>query len=528
MGKKIKFKKKVIKKGNSSFIFLLLHETDESIINSFLDLLSSFSKKGNRSSFIYRVSGEREFFIKSYTSPCFFNGIKNIFYPPRGIKEFFLLSSLKNKRDFIISPTMLIIRKRMKLPFDYWIVFPFAKDTITFSDFLKVSNVKQKRDALLSLIMIVKSMHDMGIFHADLHPENFLIDLNNNERLYIVDFHRAKIKDKLNDNLRLKDIARLAISIEEYLNLYELAHMVSAYYGKKIDNQLKQLLLMIKREKEILLKRHLKRFLSPKYGVNFLRENKWRFFYLDNISVGDVRNWIEKEPENLIKDDKKTKIYLKSNGKDVCIKRFKLIGFFRFFKMILNSRAKKNWFNGWGLIKRGVNAPSPLAFGEKGKLLSKESIFIMEDLSHFPKLDHYIAKKFQSKGFTLKEKRDFVKSFAFFMKKLIFCLDIYHADLKTCNILVEEKKEGDWKFWLLDFDRIRFGKKVSKRRVIKNLVQLNNSTPRVFSLTNRIRFIKYMIKEKTYLKEIFQKVKKISIEKPIIYTSPKGDVIERW
>ena len=40
--------------------------------------------------------------------------------------------------------------------------------------------------------------------------------------------------------------------------------------------------------------------------------------------------------------------------------------------------------------------------------------------------------------------------------------------------------------------------------------------------------IKYMIKEKTYLKEIFQKVKKISIEKPIIYTSPKGDVIERW
>ncbi len=50
---------------------------------------------------------------------------------------------------------------------------------------------------------------------------------------------------------------------------------------------------------------------------------------------------------------------------------------------------------------------------------------------------------------------------------------IYHADLKTNNVVWRPGEEPR----LLDYGRVRFGARVSRRRRVKNLAQLNAALP---------------------------------------------------
>jgi hypothetical protein len=107
---------------------------------------------------------------------------------------------------------------------------------------------------------------------------------------------------------------------------------------------------------------------------------------------------------------------------------------------------------------------------------------------------------------------------------------IFHHDLKTCNIMVKEKyKSLDFTF--LDFDNVSFSEKITVRKRVKNLVQINLSTPRLFTLADRLRFLnEYMnlcgiTNEK---KNILRGVINLSKVEKILYVSSRGDVTENW
>ncbi len=108
--------------------------------------------------------------------------------------------------------------------------------------------------------------------------------------------------------------------------------------------------------------------------------------------------------------------------------------------------------------------------------------------------------------------------------------NVFHSDLKTCNIMVKEEGKS-FDFIFLDFDKVAFNEEISIRKRIKNLTQINLSTPGCITITDRFRFLREYLnlcniadEKKTMLREIIN----ISKTEKRLYVSFKGDVTEDW
>ena len=42
------------------------------------------------------------------------------------------------------------------------------------------------------MILSLKSIHELGYIHRDIKPDNFILDLNNPKRIYLIDFGLVK------------------------------------------------------------------------------------------------------------------------------------------------------------------------------------------------------------------------------------------------------------------------------------------------------------------------------------------------
>jgi serine/threonine protein kinase len=129
----------------------------------------------------------------------------------------------------------------------------------------------------------------------------------------------------------------------------------------------------------------------------------------------------------------------------------------------------------------------------------------------------------------IKKKRVFINNFATTLGKM-HNHNIFHHDLKTCNIMVKEKDKS-FDFTFLDFDKVSFNEKITVRKRVKNLIQINLSTPRLITLTDRFRFLNEYLKQCSIMdekKNLLKKVIYLSKEEKILYVSFNGDVTEDW
>jgi hypothetical protein len=119
----------------------------------------------------------------------------------------------------------------------------------------------------------------------------------------------------------------------------------------------------------------------------------------------------------------------------------------------------------------------------------------------------------------------FLQALAGFMADL-FNLRISHGDLKTCNIMVHERRDT-WDFGLVDMDDIRLDKDVRPERFLKELIQLHTSTPLFIGMDDRIKFLSRYLRliERDDIKDIMLKVIKSSKGRQLVYVTPGGDVI---
>ncbi len=148
----------------------------------------------------------------------------------------------------------------------------------------------------------------------------------------------------------------------------------------------------------------------------------------------------------------------------------------------------------------------------------------METLEGSHELDRYILQGLED----FRRKRIFIKVFAGWLADL-YNKKIYHKDMKTCNFLVVEKQRS-WDFYLLDLEDVRFGQRVTERKLFKNLFQLNTSTPRIISQTDRLRFAKEClgrIPDIKNPKRLLRQVAQESLGRDVVYVSPHGTVVEK-
>jgi serine/threonine protein kinase len=155
----------------------------------------------------------------------------------------------------------------------------------------------------------------------------------------------------------------------------------------------------------------------------------------------------------------------------------------------------------------------------------KESFLLMEAAQKGQEMDRYLFEGFGS----LQRKRLFIKTIAQWLFHL-HQKEIYHRDMKACNILVSEEGEG-WRFHLLDLEDVRLDQKMAEKRVFKNFLQLNTSIPKGVTRTDRLRFYREYDRlhpmpwdERGFLSKLIRKSK----ERGVVYVTPRGVVEEKW
>lgn len=70
----------------------------------------------------------------------------------------------------------------------------------------------EERTLLESIGRLIRSMHDAGVYHADLHVENILVD---GETAYLIDFDNARRHDSLGSVQRARNLLRLRRSFQK-------------------------------------------------------------------------------------------------------------------------------------------------------------------------------------------------------------------------------------------------------------------------------------------------------------------------
>jgi hypothetical protein len=188
------------------------------------------------------------------------------------------------------------------------------------------------------------------------------------------------------------------------------------------------------------------------------------------------------------------------------------------------SKGLKSWRAANGMRARGLPSLKPIALAERKDWVGlQESFLLMEALANDQEMDRYILKGFED----LKKKRFFIKTFAHWLGEL-HKMRLYNKEMKTCNLLVSDKKET-WNFHLLDFEDILMDTKVSRKKLFRNLLQLNTSTPKVMTKVDRLRFFREYIRlnpivkdRKVFLRGLVDE----SRRRGLVYVSPHGVVTE--
>ncbi len=217
----------------------------------------------------------------------------------------------------------------------------------------------------------------------------------------------------------------------------------------------------------------------------------------------------------------------------VCVKEFRWRGTLHACKALARpTQGLRTFFNGRRLVDMGVGAALPLALVTRTRqgLIRKEWV-VMETLPAAVELDRYLVRRLRE-GMDYLKKRELIRLFARFISGL-HDKGIFHADLKTCNIMVSEAdSDGTVRFYLLDYDDVKFSGSVSLRARTKNLVQIFLSTPLAFTASDRLRFLsEYCFHGDISRSERIPLAKEIircASGRKILYVGFDGDIEENW
>jgi len=482
---------------------------------------------------IFCLSKGRRIFFKKDKAKGWAEYVKYLFSPTKGKKEFFIASQLERRNLNIPKPLGWLERVRRGLVRESYYLSEAIGTGVSFIEEV----VKSKEPhSIIELAMTVRKFQDAGLFHQDLHGGNFLWE---GASLFLTDLHRAKIVESLSFNQRLWNLAHLFHSLRSTWGEREQLQFLDQYFEGVPDGLKKREILfqriyptmdrLQKRQWRSRTKRCLKE--STEFTVN--KEKGICCFHRRDFPLDRLKRVMEKHQalvrgrsSSLVKYSPKVIVsILNDEGERVSIKQFCYPYFWgRVKEHFRRSKGIKAWIAANGMRSRGIPYLKPLALLERRNWMGlKESLLFMEAPVKDQEMDRYILKGFED----INRKRFFIKTFARWLDGL-HKMSLYHKDMKTCNILVSEKEET-WEFRLLDFEDIRMDEKLNRKKLFRNFLQLNTSTPRVMTKADRFRFFREYLclnpivkDEKVFLQGLMDK----SRRRGLVHVSPHGVVTE--
>jgi tRNA A-37 threonylcarbamoyl transferase component Bud32 len=413
-----------------------------------------------------------------------------------------------------------------------------AFENIFFCPPLAKNTFALKRQLIRRVAGLIGSIHNKSIFYRDLHGGNILVYLDEklNMRFSFIDLHKAKFLPFLPMWMRIHDLAKLsqAFSPKKTDAFYFLKNYANS--SPAFKQHINKYAEAIERKALRLHRRHIrsrtKRCLIKSSGFFIFKGKKQKVYvrkvYKDMLEV--LLKYIKnpsKFAADIIKKTKKSELSCLSinsgeQAETICVKKDLLPGFFYNIKNIIRaSRAKRSWVASHGLRVRNISTPESIALIENKKgWFVKECVYIYKYIGDACPLNNYILKIFSEKTqASEKKKKTFVSKLAQYIRS-IHSKGVYHSDLKSNNILVTEKGNDDWSFYLVDLDRVFFKKRLSLKKKVNNLAQINASVADCICVSDRIYFFNEYAKGSCFIrqkKKIYRQIIKIGGRKTTHY-----------
>jgi tRNA A-37 threonylcarbamoyl transferase component Bud32 len=368
-----------------------------------------------------------------------------------------------------------------------------------------------ENEFLRSVGRLVRRMHSDGFRHPDLHTANILVDPGSvPPKLWLVDLHSVGYSSVVSRRRRMADLAMLVFSLRGLIDDRQLCEVLSGYEPNADRTEIEALLAKLSRAARSLRRKRVrsraKRCLktSGSFVVERLGDNKLyrrREFDSDTIVNAVKRHneiWGERGAEVVkSKSGGVLTTFSLSNGSDekIYVKEFANTGFVRFLETLFYvHRGKRAWKASHKLRLRGIPCAEPIALVEEGKPgLLRKSYLIMKEIPHALRLDAFLLERYFRVSDRLTheeivEKRSFVREGARALRHF-HARNIYHKDFSAKNLLVNPERESTMQFYCVDVDSVQFPPRLSLRRRIKNLAQLNGVSSCI-TMTDKIRFYK--------------------------------------
>ena len=495
-------------------------------------------------------------YIKYFKRGGFKEYIKHLFVPTKARTEWEVGNALRSNDIKTALPLAISEGKRGLL---------MVTETVTNSEelmefftanyvsFLSEGKEFEKRMLLNKLAVFIRDIHEKGFCHYDLHAGNILIKFNKEQNvtgydLYLMDLHRVKIFKSVSTNKRIFNLAQIFNSLSSIMTMSDKIDFIQSYgdsaFGNVTDE--KELVRQIDEQSSKIRNIHYrsrrKRCLKESSVFSRRMIANMKMFFRKGYDTDSLHELIEKHNSALtnndsaviIKRDSKTALtrhaFKDKTVQNVVVKQYRVGCFGCLLKNLFRGSAgRKAWVAGNGLRVYGLNTPLPLALLEKKRSgITTGSYLIMEEVKDSLEMDRYILKNLDNRK-DIKKKKALISNIANTLGEM-HNHNIFHHDLKTCNIMVKENGKS-FDFTFLDFDKVSFNEEITVRKRVKNLVQINLSTPRLFTLADRLRFLNEYLdlcgitNEK---KNIMREVASLSKTEKILYVSSQGDVTEDW
>ena len=90
---------------------------------------------------------------------------------------------------------------------------PAALDLVYYLERQQVGT--KRRVVIEKAAEAVRKIHERGVYHADLHLKNFLVEEAQGIKVYLIDFDKSKVFSRLDTSRRMKNLKRLDRSAEK-------------------------------------------------------------------------------------------------------------------------------------------------------------------------------------------------------------------------------------------------------------------------------------------------------------------------
>ncbi|NOG41521.1 MAG: hypothetical protein HND38_08330 [Planctomycetes bacterium] len=446
------------------------------------------------------------FYLKQYTARNWLEGVKSLFSLSKARREWNYSHQLLRNQLLAAEPVAVGEKRRFGMLKDCYIISKAVPNSTTAKELLLAIqqspvHLSKKNTFLNNLISYVKTVHDHGIFHGELHAENILVDRDNTTLFYLLDLGRVAFKKRPPLSLRIRELSRLLYSVTETCTNEEITRLIDNYASQ----------LLVSKDREIFRRAVLKEIYKIKYRLWHSRtkkclktnnvfkvtthasytvnmRNEWEVSTLASLIKKHMLSFKERLG-TIVKSSAKTGITLipvsHEGIKSVCIKEYRYpIAVKRCLYSFWSSPARRAWVAAHGLMAANFRTPKPIAlFEEKRAGILKKSFILMEDISACLPCNKYVSEKFHDpcKNAASGKKRRFISCLARSFQQL-HDTGIYHCDLKANNIMIMELPDS-WDFFYLDLDRVSFQKKITIKKTVKNLSQLNASIPHCITYT---------------------------------------------